>query len=78
MHMNPLKRKLVDHPRDWPWSSFSFYSDFKSGLIRVDPVHRIYSQNPDPRNPRGSATRNFKTVAKHAPPATAALYDRVG
>ena len=39
MHMNPLKRKLVDHPRDWPWSSFTFYSDLKSGLIRVDPVH---------------------------------------
>src|SRR5665213_1285892 len=39
MHMNPLKRKLVDHPRDWPWSSFSSYSDLKSGLIRVDPVH---------------------------------------
>jgi len=39
MHMNPLKRKLVDHPRDWPWSSFSFYSDPKQGLIRVDPIH---------------------------------------
>jgi putative transposase len=39
MHMNPLKRKLVDHPKDWPWSSFLFYSDLKSGLIRVDPVH---------------------------------------
>jgi putative transposase len=39
MHMNPLERKLVHHPGDWPWSSFSFYSDFKSGLIRVDPVH---------------------------------------
>ena len=39
MHMNPLKRKLVDHPRDWPWSSFSFYSDLKTGLIRVDPVN---------------------------------------
>jgi putative transposase len=39
MHMNPLKRKLVDHPKDWPWSSFSFYSNLKNGLIRVDPVH---------------------------------------
>jgi REP element-mobilizing transposase RayT len=39
MHMNPLKRKLVEHPRDWPWSSFSFYSGLKTGLIRVDPVH---------------------------------------
>src|ERR1700686_5903785 len=38
MHMNPLKRKLVDHPKDWPWSSFSFYSNPKHGLIRVDPV----------------------------------------
>jgi REP element-mobilizing transposase RayT len=23
MHLNPVKRKLVEHPRDWPWSSFS-------------------------------------------------------
>jgi putative transposase len=38
MHMNPLKRKLADHPMDWPWSSFSFYAKIKSGLIRVDPV----------------------------------------
>jgi len=33
MHMNPLKRKLADHPMDWPWSSFSFYAALKSGLI---------------------------------------------
>jgi putative transposase len=26
MHMNPLKRKLVAHPKDWPWSSYSFYA----------------------------------------------------
>ena len=38
MHMNPLKRKLVEHPKDWPWSSFSFYANSKQGLIRVDPV----------------------------------------
>ena len=38
MHMNPLKRKLVSHPKDWPWSSFSFYSKQNHGLIRVDPV----------------------------------------
>jgi putative transposase len=37
-HMNPLKRKLVDHPKDWPWSSFSFYSNPQHGLIRVDSV----------------------------------------
>jgi len=38
MHMNPLKRKLVDHPKDWPWSSFSFYANKSTGLIRIDPV----------------------------------------
>jgi putative transposase len=38
MHMNPLKRKLVGHPKDWPWSSFSFYANPKHGLIRIDPV----------------------------------------
>ena len=39
MHMNPLKRKLVDPPKDWPWSSFSFYSNLEDGLIKIDPVH---------------------------------------
>ncbi len=39
MHMNPLKRKLVVHPKDWPWSSFPFYSKPKNGLIRIDPVN---------------------------------------
>jgi hypothetical protein len=39
VHMNPLKRKLVDHPKGWPWSSFSFYANPKHGLIRVDPIH---------------------------------------
>jgi REP-associated tyrosine transposase len=38
MHMNLLKRKLVDHPKDWPWSSFPFCANPKRGLIRVDPV----------------------------------------
>ena len=38
MHMNPLKRKLVTHPRDWPWSSFSFYSSRGPGLVRIDGV----------------------------------------
>jgi putative transposase len=39
MHMNPLKRKLVDHPKDWPWSSFSFYSKLKQSLIHIDPIN---------------------------------------
>jgi putative transposase len=38
MHMNPVERKLVAHPKDWPWSSFLFYSKPPSGLIPIDPI----------------------------------------
>src|ERR1700719_4329344 len=38
MHLNPVKRGLVAHPADWPWSSFGFYKDSSTGLIRIDPV----------------------------------------
>jgi putative transposase len=39
MHMNPIKKKLVTHPKDWPWSSFSFYAKKETGLVRIDSVH---------------------------------------
>lgn len=35
MHRNPVQRKLVTHPRDWPWSSWSHYAG-RSALIRID------------------------------------------
>lgn len=35
MHLNPVKRRLVSHPRDWPWSSWSFY-ERGEGLIAMD------------------------------------------
>jgi putative transposase len=38
MHMNPIKRGLVAHPREWIWSSYSFYSDMFPGIVRIDPV----------------------------------------
>jgi putative transposase len=31
MHMNPVERSLVRHPREWLWSSYSFY--FQSGTV---------------------------------------------
>jgi putative transposase len=37
MHLNPMKRGLVEHPADWRWSSFGFYRDGSAGLIRIDP-----------------------------------------
>ncbi len=38
MHGNPVKRGLVKDPKDWPWSSYSFYERGKQGMIRIDPV----------------------------------------
>jgi len=38
MHMNPVKRGLVSHPKDWPWSSFGLYSGRGGGLVAIDPV----------------------------------------
>ncbi len=39
MHANPVMERLVEHPREWPWSSFSFYAYEEQGLIGIDPVN---------------------------------------
>ena len=36
MHANPVKERLVRDPRDWPWSSWSFYVG-KEALLSIDP-----------------------------------------
>jgi len=35
---NAVNRGLVKHPKDWPWSSFSFYRKDQAGLVEIDPV----------------------------------------
>jgi putative transposase len=37
MHRNPVKRKLVAHPKDWPWSRFVSYTNKDSALLHIDP-----------------------------------------
>jgi putative transposase len=39
MQANPVVRGLVKHPRDWPWSSFSFYAKDEAGLAEIDLVN---------------------------------------
>jgi putative transposase len=36
MHANPVKRGLVNHPKDWPWSSWGFYRGGEAGLVSID------------------------------------------
>src|SRR3984893_18623742 len=38
MHRNPGQRRLVLHPKDWPWSSWSHYERGEMGLIRIDAL----------------------------------------
>jgi putative transposase len=50
IHMNPVKRKLVLHPKEWPWSSWSYYATGEQGLITIDPWNESSSagENPHP------------------------------
>ncbi|GAC1617856.1 MAG: hypothetical protein PVS2B2_02260 [Candidatus Acidiferrum sp.] len=48
MHANPVQRKLVVHPQDWPWRSWSYYEKGEHGLIRIDPVGEGVQQEPEP------------------------------
>jgi putative transposase len=36
MHANPVQRRLVRHPKDWLWSSWTHYEKGEKGLIRID------------------------------------------
>jgi len=36
MHANPVIRGLVNHPRDWPWSSWGHYALGDRGLVEID------------------------------------------
>ncbi len=38
MHANPVKRGLVSHPKDWPWSSWAFYHG-QNALLAMDSVN---------------------------------------
>jgi putative transposase len=40
MHLNPIKRGLVQNPKDWPWSSWSYYATGEQGLVRIDRGER--------------------------------------
>jgi hypothetical protein len=38
MHLSPVMRGLVEHPKDWPWSSWSFYAKHEVGLVGIDVI----------------------------------------
>ena len=38
MHQNPVKRGLVAHPEDWPWSSYRHYSNGERGTVEIESM----------------------------------------
>jgi len=40
IHANPVRRKLVLHPKEWRWSSWAYYAKGQIGRIRIDPVQK--------------------------------------
>ncbi len=38
MHGNPVKRRLVENPADWPWSSWRFYHLGDTSVLAMDRV----------------------------------------
>jgi len=39
IHMNPVRRNLVQHPEDWAWSSIHSSTGNDSSLLRIDVVN---------------------------------------
>lgn len=37
IHDNPVRRHLVEHPGDWPFSSWRFYESGEPGVLQVVP-----------------------------------------
>ena len=65
MHANPVIRKLVKHPKDWPWSSWPHYRGAKTGLIGIDSEQDRKNQTQDPLSETESgapyASRYFRS-----------------
>jgi len=36
IHLNPVKRGLVERPEDWKWSSFVHYGTGRDGIVEIE------------------------------------------
>ena len=59
MHRNPVQRRLVVHPKEWPWSSWSYYEKGKPGLIAIDTLYRGETSSTQREQPETSKPAPF-------------------
>lgn len=57
MHLNPVKRALVSHPKDSPWSSWLHYEKGELGLIHIDSPDQCRTVMDRNDNPHPSRRR---------------------
>jgi len=38
IHLNPVRRGLVERPEDWEWSSSRWYADIRPVPLEIDPT----------------------------------------
>jgi putative transposase len=64
LHRNPVKRRLVEKPEDWTWSSFRHYATGVEGVVEIEsewtgrkrermgmPLRVKVAENPHPSKP---------------------------
>lgn len=69
IHANPVQRKLVEHPKDWPWSSWAHYAKDEKGKIRIDSVYNRRVRHPKVKgNSHGLTTGQRKTKPRPSLP----------
>ena len=53
IELNPVRAKMVKHPKDYPWSSYGFRAEGKKdSLLDEDPIYRGLGKTPKERQIR--------------------------
>jgi putative transposase len=56
IHRNPVKRRLVEKPEDWPWSSYRHYALDETGTVSIESPWAAYKRT-HPSADRNQLTR---------------------
>ena len=67
IHRNPVKRKLVEKPEDWPWSSFRHYATGVKGTIEIESQWTVFLRgNRLPEGVELRTTERFRFPTQNA------------
>lgn len=67
MHFNPVRRGLVERPRDWRWSSYRFYWHGEVGICAPNPEWKARTLAPKSARVAQSARNAARTLISVVP-----------